>query len=109
MIEDITIRNLSPATLRSYVHAVAKFSHYFGRSWSGGRTTTPMVSTRPACEWGSGNYNAWRACDAKHHYFRIVALTARHQRVPPIAMSLRIWGSPPARAKDRRTGLAPVC
>ena len=32
MIEDMTVRNLSPATQRSYVHAVAKFSHYFGRS-----------------------------------------------------------------------------
>jgi len=26
MIEDLTIRNLSPATQRSYVHHVAKFS-----------------------------------------------------------------------------------
>ena len=32
MIEDMTIRNLSPATQRSYVHAVAKFSRYFGLS-----------------------------------------------------------------------------
>ena len=32
MIEDMTIRNLSPATQRSYVHAVSKFSRYFGRS-----------------------------------------------------------------------------
>ena len=32
MIEDMTIRNLSPATQRSYVHAVAKFSRFFGRS-----------------------------------------------------------------------------
>ena len=32
MIEDMTIRNLSPATQRSYTHAVAKFSRYFGRS-----------------------------------------------------------------------------
>lgn len=32
MIEDMTIRNLSPATQRSYLHAVTKFSRYFGRS-----------------------------------------------------------------------------
>ena len=32
MIEDLQIRNLSPATQRSYVHHVAKFSRYFGRS-----------------------------------------------------------------------------
>jgi integrase/recombinase XerD len=32
MIEDMTVRNLSPATQRSYVHAVLKFSRYFGRS-----------------------------------------------------------------------------
>lgn len=32
MIEDMTIRNLSPATQRSYIHAVAKFSQYFRRS-----------------------------------------------------------------------------
>jgi hypothetical protein len=32
MIEDMRIRNLSPATQRCYVHAVAKFSQYFKRS-----------------------------------------------------------------------------
>ena len=32
MIDDMTIRNLSPATQRCYLHAVAKFSRYFGRS-----------------------------------------------------------------------------
>jgi len=32
MIEDMTVRNLSPATQRSYIHAVAKFSRFFGRS-----------------------------------------------------------------------------
>jgi len=29
MIDDMTLRNLSPATQRSYLHAVAKFSRYF--------------------------------------------------------------------------------
>ena len=32
MIEDMAIRNLSPATQRSYIHAVSKFSQYFHRS-----------------------------------------------------------------------------
>lgn len=32
MLEDMTVRNLSPATQRSYVHAVSKFSRFFGRS-----------------------------------------------------------------------------
>jgi integrase/recombinase XerD len=32
MIEDMTDRNLSPATQRSYIHAVSKFSRHFGRS-----------------------------------------------------------------------------
>jgi len=32
MIEDMTVRNLSPATQRSYLSAVSKFSRYFSRS-----------------------------------------------------------------------------
>src|SRR4051812_13684838 len=32
MIEDMTVRNLSPATQRSYVQAVGKFALFFGRS-----------------------------------------------------------------------------
>ena len=32
MIEDMTIRNLFPATRQSYLNAVSKFSRYFGRS-----------------------------------------------------------------------------
>lgn len=32
MIDDMAVRNLSPATQRSYLHAVTKFSRHFGRS-----------------------------------------------------------------------------
>ena len=32
MIDDMSLRNLSPATQRFYLHAVTKFSRYFGRS-----------------------------------------------------------------------------
>ena len=32
MIEDMSVRNLSPATQRSYISAISKFSRYFGRS-----------------------------------------------------------------------------
>ena len=32
MIEDMAVRNLSPATQRSYLYAVTKFSRFFGRS-----------------------------------------------------------------------------
>ena len=31
-IDDMSLRNLSPATQRSYLHAVTKFSRYFGQS-----------------------------------------------------------------------------
>ena len=32
MLEDMTVRNLSPATQQSYLCAVSKFSRHFGRS-----------------------------------------------------------------------------
>ena len=32
MIEDMTIRNVSPSTQQSYTFAVAQFSRHFGRS-----------------------------------------------------------------------------
>jgi integrase/recombinase XerD len=32
MIDDMRVRNLSPATRQSHVYAAAKFSRFFGRS-----------------------------------------------------------------------------
>lgn len=34
MIEEMTVRNLSPATQRSHVHAVAKFSRFSAGRWT---------------------------------------------------------------------------
>jgi integrase/recombinase XerD len=47
MIDDMTLRNLSPATQRSYLHAVTKFSRHFGCSpdWLG-RIPTPKAALR---------------------------------------------------------------
>ena len=42
MIEDMTLRNLSPSTQQSYVYAVANFSRHFGRS--------PTSSALSRCE-----------------------------------------------------------
>ncbi len=59
MIEDMTIRNLAPATQRSYLHAVSRFSQYFGRSpdWLGPEDVRAyqvhLASKRVA--WGSLN------------------------------------------------------
>ena len=35
MIDDMSLRNLSPATQRSYLHAVKRFSRYHSRSPDG--------------------------------------------------------------------------
>ena len=48
MIEDMTVRNLSPATQRSYLHAVAKFSRYFSRS-PDRLDIPPMATANPTC------------------------------------------------------------
>jgi hypothetical protein len=59
MIEEMTIRNLSPATQRSCLHAVLRFSPYFGRSpdrlglEDGRAYQVPLASKGVA--WGSLN------------------------------------------------------
>ena len=46
MIEDMKIRNLSPATQRCYVHKVAKFSRYFTLA---DKVNLPCASPGPSC------------------------------------------------------------
>ena len=60
MIEDMTVRNLSPATQRSYVHArCSKFGRYFGRRRTGSswRMFAPsrFISSRPGISWPALN------------------------------------------------------
>lgn len=44
MIEDMTVRNLSPATQRSYISALSKFSRYFRAArWVGSTPETPRA------------------------------------------------------------------
>jgi hypothetical protein len=44
MIEDMTVRNLSPATQRSYLAAVSKLSRYFPPIVSSWRISAPSRS-----------------------------------------------------------------
>ncbi len=59
MIDDMTIRNLSPATQQSYVYAVAKFSRFFdslaGSAWGGGGPRLPDPPGRPWRSWSHIN------------------------------------------------------
>ena len=65
MIEDMTVRNLSPATQRSYVYAVAKFSRHFGprRSDWAWRTFAPFRSIwRPRAFPGRRSTRSFAPC-----------------------------------------------
>ena len=52
MIEDMTVRNLSPATQQSYVYAVAKFGQFFKRSPE--RLDLEDVRTPRCTSWRAG-------------------------------------------------------
>ena len=80
MIEDMTVRNLSPATQRSYVHAVAKFSRYFrplaGPAGAGGRARLPGASgRRPGMSWPALNQTV---CALRFFY----GVTLGHGEIP---------------------------
>ncbi|MDB4254837.1 hypothetical protein N9876_01745, partial [bacterium] len=58
MIGDMTLRNLSPTTQRSYRHALAKFSRYFDRSPDGGLLSygNDMTDDKTPLECGLGKF-----------------------------------------------------
>ena len=84
MIEDMTIRNLSPATQQSYIYAVAKFSRHCGsspdrlgledvrayqlyliakqRSWSHINQVACALRSSMASLWAAGCARAHRRC-----------------------------------------------
>lgn len=51
MIGDMTVRNLSPTTQRSRVHAVAKFSRFLDRSPAGSVWKTAGFSGASRIDW----------------------------------------------------------
>src|SRR5579871_6342741 len=48
MIEDMQLRHLTPETQRNYVHHVAAYARYFGKSPELGPGSRPRVPTLPA-------------------------------------------------------------
>jgi len=62
MIEHMTIRNLSHVMPRSYIHAVARFSDYFGRSLDrpapdDARACHLRVSSKGVAAWDRTNFD----------------------------------------------------
>ena len=66
MIEDMTIRNLSPATQRSYIHVLKKFSRHFGQSPDRlGLEQTRIYQLHlisRGIAWATLNQNVWSPC-----------------------------------------------
>ena len=66
MIEDMTVRNLSPSTQQSYIYAVANFSRHFGRS--------PIEACRTAALGG----HVERCADCAHERISYNSCRNRH-------------------------------
>lgn len=62
MIEDMTIRDLSPAAQRSYIHAVAKFPGITADRQSGFAMRTSALSRYISCRTGFRGRRRTRRC-----------------------------------------------
>jgi hypothetical protein len=102
MIEDMTVRNLSPATQRSYISAVLKFSRYFGRS------PGPVGTGRRPRFPGSPGVDGHFVAGAQSDRMRLALLLQRHARpgAQPGAHSLRARTSQIAGCFERGRGRA---
>ena len=83
MIEDMTIRNLSPMTQRCNVHAVAKFAQHFNRSPD--RLGVPEIRayqvhlTATGISWAGFNV---AVCALRFFYGVTLGRTAMVERIP---------------------------
>ena len=99
MIEDMTVRNMSPATQRSYISAVSKFSRYFGKSPERldledvRAFQLHLVST--GISWPGLNQIRWRPCassTASRSARRIVPKRIPYARAPRKLLIVRSCG-----------------
>jgi hypothetical protein len=74
MIEDMTVRNMSPATQRSYISAVSKFSRYF---WPLARQ---VDAGRRPCLPGSSGIDGHFVAGVEPDRLRSAVLLRRHAR-----------------------------
>jgi hypothetical protein len=80
MVEDMKVHNLSPATQRCYVHAVAKFAQQFNRSPNRlGLAEIKSTSTSIGASWAGFNV---AVCALRFFYGVTLGRSAMVDRIP---------------------------